>query len=589
MSEKKSPGRSVIDLALQSNHQRITGRNALVKSIFEILCKQSDLQCGLLFLCTKHGLILYFSAQDLSDNIVGHMVSLDLLHASYQGDLLFHESLKEYCIISSNKQEWIPLISDVLSNMEALLEAFDSSDRHDHCMLNYLDSLGNAISIYDKEANLLFANRSFCKDLLVDDRDAVLGMNVHDMIDHTGVLIHSMENNSSQLKMLEVLKKGEEVLDWEVRIESKANPNETKLISNDMYPVINEDGKVEGMVELSRSRQQDLKRTRKLIGLAAEYTFNDIIGSSSVIKEKIRIAKEFANSPFNVLITGESGVGKELFSQSIHNYSGRKKGPFVALNCASIPENLVESELFGYVGGAFTGASKSGQIGKFELADGGTLFLDEIGELPLHFQSKLLRVLETWMVTRIGSTKQTPINVRLIAATNRDLEVMVSEGLFRQDLYYRLQVVNIEIPPLRERQEDLLLLAEKFLELSVMPDVDKPKTLSDDARKALLEYDWPGNVRELRNVIHRISVLSKTMEITRDTLEASIYSKGYMLKNNDNEAPEERLNRRRKEIDTAYASLIKEVLDIAGDNKTRAAELLGVSRRTFYRLLEKYN
>ncbi len=196
------------------------------------------------------------------------------------------------------------------------------------------------------------------------------------------------------------------------------------------------------------------------------------------------------------MITGESGVGKELFAQSIHNYSPRHKGPFVALNCANFSDGLIESELFGYVGGAFTGASKNGQIGKFELADGGTLFLDEVGELPLHFQSKLLRVLETWMVTRIGSSKQIPVNVRLITATNRNLAEMVEEGLFRQDLYYRLQVLTLEIPPLRERKDDLALLSDSFLNQAAAPYLDTPKILSSQAKKVLMSYDWPGNVRE---------------------------------------------------------------------------------------------
>ena len=181
-------------------------------------------------------------------------------------------------------------------------------------------------------------------------------------------------------------------------------------------------------------------------GLSAGYDFNSIIGYSQAIRDKINIAKQFAKSSANVLVTGESGVGKELFAQAIHNHSSRSKGPFVALNCASFPSELIESELFGYVEGAFTGASKRGQTGKIELADGGTLFLDEIGELPYYFQPKLLRVLETWTITKVGDSKPIPVDVRLVAATNRNLEKMVEEGLFRSDLYYRLQVLNVEIP-----------------------------------------------------------------------------------------------------------------------------------------------
>lgn len=586
--ETKSLVNSIKDMATHSSRQRITNRNTLVKNIYGFLCSQTDLQCKSLLLCTEHGLILDFSAPDLNCDISGYTVPFETLR-SHQDMLLFHDSLKGYIIISPNEKELVPIINRLQNDIDALLKIFDASERLNQYLLNCLDSVRNAISIYDKDANLLFANNNFCKYFHIDNRDAVIGMNIRDIMHRAGIKIHAMENNSDNLKMLDVLKNGKEALDWEIRLESKDTPNSAKLASNDMYPVINKNGEVEGMVELSRSHQQDMNRTRKILGLTAEYSFDDIIGSSSAIREAIRQAKEYAATPFNFLITGESGVGKELFAQSIHNYSVRKKGPFVALNCASIPEGLIESELFGYVGGAFTGASKNGQTGKFELADGGTLFLDEIGELPYHFQSKLLRVLETWMVTRIGSTRQIPVNVRLIAATNRNLEEMVSEGLFRQDLYYRLQVLNVEIPPLRERREDIILLAETFLKRSVGLNSDTLKTLDPYAKRALLEYYWSGNVRELKNVINRITILSKEEVITRDILETSLYSKGSMLKHIINEAPEDRLNKRRMEVDAANANLLKEALDVADGNKTYAAELLGVSRKTLYRMLEKYN
>lgn len=261
------------------------------------------------------------------------------------------------------------------------------------------------------------------------------------------------------------------------------------------------------------------------------------------------------------------------------------------MNCASFPENLIESELFGYVGGAFTGASKNGQIGKFELADGGTLFLDEIGELPYHFQSKLLRVLETSKITRIGSTSETPVNVRVIAATNRDLVKMISEGLFREDLYYRLQVLNIEIPPLRQRREDLLVLTDAFFAQAAEATGSEPKILAPDAKDCIMKYDWPGNVRELRNVIHRVSILSKTEIVTKATIEAAIYSKGFSLKPaviDAEETPEDRLSKCRDAVNSSYVDLIKAALDVSKGNKSKAADLLGVSRKTFYRMIEKY-
>lgn len=288
------------------------------------------------------------------------------------------------------------------------------------------------------------------------------------------------------------------------------------------------------------------------------------------------------------------------------------------MNCASFPENLIESELFGYVGGSFTGASKNGQIGKFELADGGTLFLDEIGELPFTFQSKLLRVLETRKITRIGSSSPTPVNVRVLAATNRNLEKMIEENLFRKDLYYRLQVLNIEIPPLRDRQEDLLLLTDSFFHQASDINGEEPKTLAPEAQKALLEYSWPGNVRELRNVIQRLTLLSKTQVVSKDLLEAAIHAKGYSLyhaeeshatklPDSENEISSladpsaagsdnpdtaqthmDKLAKCKQQVNDSYVQLINEALSITGGNKSRAAELLGVSRRTFYRMVEKY-
>lgn len=328
---------------------------------------------------------------------------------------------------------------------------------------------------------------------------------------------------------------------------------------------------------------------KKIMGLIAEYTFDSIIGESPAIMQVVAQAKEYSRSPYNLLIVGESGVGKELFAQAIHNYSDRSDEPFVALNCANFPENLIESELFGYVGGAFTGASKNGQIGKFELADGGTLFLDEVGELPLHFQSKLLRVLETHKITRIGSSSETPVNVRVLAATNRDLEGMVEEGLFRKDLYYRLQVLSIEIPPLRERYQDLLLLSESFFKQAAEMNGEEKKTLDSNAQKVLLSYDWPGNVRELRNVIHRITLLSKTETVTEEILKAAIHSKRYALNSAaPAESPTDKLEKCKADVKSSYVNLLKTALETSGGNKKHAAELIGVSRRTFYRMLEKY-
>ena len=234
----------------------------------------------------------------------------------------------------------------------------------------------------------------------------------------------------------------------------------------------------------------------------AKYHFGDILGKSDAINNAVLNARKIAKSDAAVMITGESGTGKEMFAQSIHNASNRNKYNFVAVNCAAIPENLLESEMFGYVEGSFTGARKGGKIGFFELAHRGTIFLDEIGEMPMHLQSKLLRVLEEKKIMRVGSNKNIDIDVRIISATNEDLFDMISKGRFREDLYYRLNVLPLKIPPLRERTEDIDDIFESFT-------ADNNIRLDNEAKKMLLNYMWRGNVRELRNVAEYLMSLGK--------------------------------------------------------------------------------
>lgn len=580
--------------ARNGKQQRIVGKDAIVARLFSTIRIQSELSNSIIMLCTRSGVILDYIDEESNDNLNGSCIDLrELLVVC--NDLTLFDDIPGYVLATSNEDELAEKTKKIMGYLKSLTDILASYSDQNQYLLDCFDAVKNSISIYDKNANLLFANKYFCNYLNIDDRTGVIGMNINDIIDNTGTKIHSIETNTSKLKMFDVLECGEEAIDWEVRIETSNGG--AQLVGNDMYPVKDKDGTVEGMVEITHSRQQSLNVAKKYAGFSAEYTFANIIGTSNIMRESIRTAKNYSDSPFSILITGESGVGKELFAQSIHNYSSRSKGPFVALNCASFPENLIESELFGYVGGAFTGAASKGQIGKFELADGGTLFLDEIGELPYHFQSKLLRVLETWTVTRIGSSKQIPVNVRLVTATNRDLPKMVADGLFRQDLYYRLQVLNIDIPPLRDRREDILSISDELLKQAKDPNSLNAKTLSDDAKQILLNYDWPGNVRELRNVLYRATLLSKADIITANTIEASIsasisdkrtstQSRGVLDSSLSND---DRLEKRRQEIDEANANLIREALSISDGNRKNASALLDMSRNTFYRMLDKYN
>lgn len=258
-------------------------------------------------------------------------------------------------------------------------------------------------------------------------------------------------------------------------------------------------------------------------GFYAKRSFNDIIGESDKITNVIEKAKKYAHTDSNILIYGETGTGKEIFAQSIHNYSKRKNGPFVSINCASLPHNLIESELFGYVEGAFTGARKGGKIGLIELAHGGTLFLDEIGEIPLDIQGRLLRVLQEKEIMRIGDDKIIPVDVRIICATNKDLLKMVKEKSFREDLYYRINVLKLLIPPLRERGQDIIKILNYYLSI-FGKQCNKSIKLSRNAVKILLDYSWPGNIRELRNLAEKLMALCDDNSIVESSLISSLLS-----------------------------------------------------------------
>lgn len=593
MTDYSKSVQNILEHTIKTDKRQLIGKPSTAAKLFQNLFQQNPLPHKLVLFTTDNGLVLAAYPLDLHNQLRCRALNFKDL-ANSDTDLIFFENIPGYYIITSGEKEYFSQTETFAIEFLSLLNILQDALQENNSLLTSLDAVNKSISIYDRNANLLFANRNFCNYLYTQGRSAIIGKNIEDIIREAGTTVQSIDTNTTRLKMHEVLEKGEEVIDWEVRVTSERG--DTLLVGNDMYPVRNTNGEITGMVEITHSRQQLLANAQKLAGLSAEYSFEDIIGTSSITRDTIRTAKDYANSPLSLLITGESGVGKELFAQSVHNYSSRRKGPFVALNCASFPENLIESELFGYVGGAFTGASKGGQTGKFELADGGTLFLDEVGELPYHFQSKLLRVLETWTVTRIGSSKPSPVNVRLLAATNRDLKKMVEEGLFRQDLFYRLQILNIEIPPLRERKEDILPIAEVLLQQSKNPDSPRPKVLTDDARALLSAYDWPGNVRELRNVLYRAALLAKTDRISSDILETSISASGGKISDvpvhsgvSNHMTAEERLAERRSDIDNANAKLLREAMDITGGNRTKAADLLEISRNTFYRMLKKYN
>jgi DNA-binding NtrC family response regulator len=295
------------------------------------------------------------------------------------------------------------------------------------------------------------------------------------------------------------------------------------------------------------------------------------------------LIRRVRNTPVSVLIHGESGTGKELVARALHQATGRADKPFVSVSCAAIPANLLEDELFGHVKGAFTDA-RATRAGLFEQAHEGTLFLDEIGEMPLEMQAKLLRVLQERVIRRIGDSREVTVDVRIIAATNRDLEAEVEAGRFREDLFYRLNVVQISVPPLKSRGNDILLLARHFIELARGRIGREVKGLTDEAARLLLEYDWPGNVRQLQNCIERAVALTHTDHLTPNDLPEKIRGFEAPLRRPGPEVHPEHL----LTLEQVERRYIEEVLALIGDNKSQAARLLGLDRRTLYRKLERY-
>ncbi|HSN58782.1 MAG TPA: sigma-54 dependent transcriptional regulator PrdR [Clostridiaceae bacterium] len=390
---------------------------------------------------------------------------------------------------------------------------------------------------------------------------------------------------------LQVLKNGK-------RVDSVLHePNEGKFVILSAVPIFNAQGKIIAAVSTDRDVTEVMKLSRELETekskveffqkeyqkeIASKYTFSNIIGKNKKIIDAITVAQKVAPTSTSVMITGKSGTGKEVFARSIHEASGRK-GNFVAINCSAIPESLFESELFGYVEGAFTGAVKKGRAGKFEMANNGTLFLDEIGDMPMDMQVKLLRVLQDGMIYRLGSEKPINTNARIIAATHKDLMKLIDEEKFREDLYYRLAVVQIKLPSLCERKEDVRDLAKLFLEQTSSAEGIKIKSLEEKVYRILTNYRWDGNIRELKNVIQRMVVLSSDGRITTESIPEYVAESVSL---GDDSAVDD------YDLEGIVGNLerktIREVMEIADGNKQKAAKMLKIKRSTLYYKLEKY-
>ena len=343
-------------------------------------------------------------------------------------------------------------------------------------------------------------------------------------------------------------------------------------------------GRIYTLQEVSKIQELETRLREKIYlrGHYAKHTFEDIIGDSPAILSAIHTAKRYSVVDSNILILGKTGTGKELFAQSIHNYSPRKKGPFVAVNCAALPESLLESELFGYVEGAFTGASKGGKPGLFELAHRGTLFLDEISEIPPKLQGRLLRAIQEKEIMRLGHDRVIPVDVRIIAASNKNLLELVKAGAFREDLYYRIDILTLELPELLKRREDIPAIAEYWIRQFTIQFGLTPVQLTDRAKRKLMMLEFPGNIRQLRNLCERLVVLSQCQVIDERDVESAVAT--YPTVTESMKPP---VGTFRDAIEQFERERVLRALKQAAYNKNVAAKALGISRTTLWRRMKE--
>lgn len=425
-----------------------------------------------------------------------------------------------------------------------------------------IDNISDGLIVLDKSHIVRFMNAPAGRILRQIPKDAI-GKKLEDLLEYEPTIINIFDT-------------GKGFVDRQTIRETK---NRKVSLIDTAIPIKDHLGNVQSVVNTFREVKSMHRIAHSIAGNQARYTFDSLVGDTPSFIKSLEMAKRAAKGDATLLLSGESGTGKEVFVQAIHNESTRANGPFVAINCAALPRELIESELFGYAPGSFTGAIKNGRPGKFELASGGTIFLDEISELPFDVQAKLLRVLQERQVVRVGETRSIDIDVRIISASNKDLREMVQANRFREDLYYRINVIEIEIPSLRERREDIPLLAHTFLRKyadSLRKDVFR---IEEDAMQQLMAFDWPGNVRQLENTIERAVHLSEEKSIKYFDL-ARIKNNEINLKNGPKSDVQTLAFYEKKALMSALAAF--------SYNITQTAEALGIARPTLYAKIKKH-
>jgi PAS domain S-box-containing protein len=455
-----------------------------------------------------------------------------------------------------------------------LLKDFHNEKNVSEILNTILETVYDGIVVVDKEGYVTMLSKAYAKFLNLNEKE-VIGKHVSKVIENTRMHIVARTGVAEYADPQKV--NGNYMI--ATRIPIIKNGETVGAVGKVLYRNIDELNMLQKKIGIMESQLEQYKGEIKQLNKAT-YSFSSIIGGGNNIVEAIKYARRASKTDSNILLIGESGTGKELFAHAIHQSSNRKFGPFIKINCAAIPSELLESELFGYEEGSFTGAKKGGKLGKFELAEGGTIFLDEIGDMPLYMQAKLLRVIQEREVERIGGTRPRTVNVRIIAATNVNLEEMVAEGKYRQDLYYRLNVFLINIPALRERKEDIRQLAYHFLNSLNNKYFKNIEGYSEEAIKFLSRYDWPGNIRELSNVIERaVNIIDNEKTITPQHLPQKILGDDFIKE----------IKSLQNTLEEAEKNAIIESLRASKGNRTKAAKILNISRSTFYEKMIKFN
>lgn len=482
-------------------------------------------------------------------------------------DLMIEKNIEVLPIVREQKIIGVIRKKDIIDNLYISVEKIKEE-------ISYIvDNIHEAVCVLNKDREVILWNKN-AEKLYNIPKEKILGKDV-EVFFPNALMLKVFKTKESIDNIQHSPKEGSNVV-------ISAEPI---FINGEFQGAVSTERDITEMEKLS----EELKKATETVEFLEQEvqklttsSFDRIIGKSKKILHCIEKAKQVSKTKVSVMINGESGTGKEMFAKAIHEYSDRK-GLFIPVNCSAIPEELFESEFFGYVEGAFTGAKKSGKIGYFELANNGTIFLDEIGDLPLNMQAKLLRVLQEEKIKRVGGEKQIGINLRVISATNKDLKQLINEGKFREDLYFRLNVIGINLPPLRKRREDIELFIRHFIEETCERNNCKNLEESNEVIQKLVNYDWPGNVRELKNAVEQMVVLSNRQKLTVDDIPEYIgkETKEQIVTSDNLDLTQI--------VENIEIQAIKKALEESEGNKSLAAKLLNIPRTTLYYKIKQYN